>query len=416
MISTSFTRVSAGVSDPIQWSLLYYSFYAHRCAVRLDVKKGKCSLLPFVNTSFDNRIAWSDGIKPAQLLFRYGSKEIHYKKKREVFGISDADDEGYLNDLTKWWLNGHILCNVVPKNLWSTRGLDEMERMLAASLHFLENISGTFVLNKRDSPMMRRSMADSPFPSLGTKAMHPMFQRQTMCPLSFYVGPQWADIAIPLPEAWKWSTTEDSDGGGFLLHKCFKQNGMLSRDEFFEKIDKAIFRGTATGAGLNFDNQRLKLASLTYDWLDAGITAWNQRDRIIDGIVDFQIPLPLRLADRLSPRRQSSYKIIVYVDGHQASSRLIWHLASGSALFIVDSGPLCLAPKIWLHDFLKENVHYVRIAHDLSNLNEVKNSLNSDKLFELASNSYEMANKLLTQQSLARAAADAIISSARGRA
>jgi hypothetical protein len=89
--------------------------------------------------------------------------------------------------------------------------------------------------------------------------------------------------------------------------------------------------------------------------LDAGITAWNKRDRIIDGVIDFQIPPKLDLVQSMSPKDQSNFKCIVYVDGHQASSRIIWQLCSGTALVVVDSQSLTLAPRIWIHDYLIEN-------------------------------------------------------------
>jgi hypothetical protein len=365
----------------------------------------------------DNRLAWSDGLSPIRLSYFYGSQENHYRKKKDVFGYGDHEDSGFLRDSEKWWLNGHIVCNVVPKNLWSLRGLGAMQEMLdeAISIHDdLARLNSTFVLNKRDCPMMRKE--GSPFLSLGAKRLHPLYDRPMKPPLSFYVGPLWSDIPIPLPEAWTWSTRGDIDGGGFLLQKCFQDGGILQPTEFDLKINKCVFRGTATGAGLDYDNQRIKLASMKIDKLDAGITAWNQRDRVIHGVVNFQIPPPWPLSSRLSPKEQANYKIILYVDGHQAASRLIWHLASGSAIFMVDSSPLCLAPKLWLHQHLIENVHFVRIAHDMSDLDYVLRSIDTKRLFDLARNAYELANKILTKEALARAAADALISSEQFRA
>lgn len=409
MICTSFTQLTQGVSEPSKWALLYYAFYAHRCAVKVIIKSGKCLLLPFVNTDMDNRLAWSDGLSPIRLSYFYGSLENHYKKKKEIFGYSDREDPGFLQDSQKWWLNGHILCNVVPKNLWSTRGLDAMQEMIDEAIIVGDLKDNTYVLNKRDSPMMRTF--GSPFSSLGATRLHPIYDRPMKPPLSFYVGPLWSDIAIPLPESWTWSTRDDADGGGFLLQKCFREFGILSQSEFESKLNTCVFRGTATGAGLNFDNQRIKLCSLRIEGLDAGITAWNQRDRIIDGVVHFQVPPQLPLCGRLTPKEQAQYKIILYVDGHQAASRLIWHLASGCAIFMVDPAPLCLAPKIWLHEYLIENVHFVRIAYDLSNLQSILQSFDSMRLFELAKNAYELANKILNRKALAKATAQALISS-----
>jgi hypothetical protein len=289
--------------------------------------------------------------------------------------------------------------------------------MLDAATPFMSHLTDSVLLNKRDAPLARKESGESPFVSLGCKTLHPIYSRTMRNPLSFYSGEIWSDMPIPLPEAWKWSQACDYDGGGYLLQKCFNDNGRLDKSDFDLKRDKAVFRGTATGAGLQYDNQRIKLASLKIECLDIGITAWNQRDRIIEGVVDFQVPPKgICLKERLSPRDQSRYKIIINVDGHQASSRLIWHLASGCALVLVDSGPFCLAPKMWIHKFLQENIHYVRVKHDLSDIEDVLNSLDTNKLFDLAKNSYSLASKVLRPSALAQETAEAIISCAKNHA
>lgn len=418
-ICTSFSKVSRDVEDPETWSLLYYAFFAHRCAVRIDIdSRGKVHVLPFVNIQYDNRNAWGDTKNYPKLCFRYGSMENHYREKARFFGENEINQKGFLSDQTKWWLNGYTLCNVVPENTWSLRGLGEIEEMIQATASFMGNDSvGTYILNKRDSPILTSDMNKHCFPCLSKihrteKRMHPLFMRPTSVPLSFYVGPQWKDVPLPLPEAWKWSTREDTDGGGHLLQTCFRKHGILTEDDYNGKICKAVFRGSATGAGLDLENQRIKLCFQRSNLLDAGITAWNKRDRVIDGVVDFQVPLNnVHLVDSMTPKHQSMYKCIVYVDGHQASSRIIWHICSGSALILVDSSPLTLAPRIWIHDFLVENVHYVRVKSDLSNLHEVLQFvLSSNNGYYLAKNLYKLGFDKLNPEALIQSSAKAIIS------
>jgi hypothetical protein len=411
-ICTSFTKLSAGIDDPLEWSLLYFAFFAHRCAIRVKIdSEGHASLVPFVNLSYDNRIAWSDSKSYPALKFKRGDIKQHYQEKCKLLGgQNELEDNGFLNDSSKWWLNGHTLCNVVPKNVWSLRGLKELQEMLTSAKDIFKSTetTGIFVINKRDSPML--PLRDShPFPCLSSfsRKCHVSFQRPMRSPISFYVGPEWADIAMPVPEAWQWSQN-DGSACSQLVQKCFHSNGNLSLSEFRDKKKHALFRGTATGAGLDEKNQRLKLVSFKIDEIDAGITAWNRRDRVIDGFIDFQVPLT-QLCSPMSPVEQSKSQILLCVDGHQASSRLVWYLASGCVIIIVDSSEMTLAPRLWIHDYLKEDLHYVRVKSDFSDLqSKVRDLLlNQDEGFRLASTAYKLANTILRPRALSEAAARA---------
>jgi len=408
-ICTSFSTLSSSVQDPVEWSTLYLAFYAHRAAVLVSIQDdGSATLLPFVNTRYDNRLTWAG----CQLQFQEGSKERHYQEQKRAFGTSDDEEQGFVQDCSQWWLNGYTLCNIIPYNLWSLRGLSEIQDMLTCAQQFLAPFKGHYVLNKRDSPLLRSNIREHCFPALGKTQMPPVFIRPTRPPLSFYTGPEWSDIAFPLPEAWSWSTASDKDGGGFLLQRCFKDNGILSREDFFAKKERAVFRGTATGAGMGLENQRLRLCALHLEALDAGITAWNKRDKVMGGIISFQSPLGSLMA-AMTPRLQSEYRIVVYVDGHQCASRLVWQLASGCVILKVASGPLTLAPCVWLSSYLQKNVHYVEAKADLSDFQDVLTVLLNDPelCYRLAKSSYALANTVLRPATLARDAAKAIATS-----
>ena len=413
-IITSFSQLSYGVDDVKQWALLHYTFYAHRCGIKVTVKNSTVVLHPFVNTQYDNRNSWGDFKGQARLKFKHGSMEAHYDLKEKVLFENDLKQPGFLQDSNKWWLNGYTLCNVVPENLWSLRGIIELQQMLNNSN--IAHMSGIFVINKRDSPILRKYEFEHPFPAIGKILCHPMHVRPKRSPLSFYTSALWSDIPIPVPEAWKWANTIDFNGGGYLLDKCFKSNGILTLNEYESKISKAIFRGTATGGGIDFDNQRLHLASLG-DFgglLDAGITAWNKRDRVINGIIDFQIPPNFKLKDIKSPKEQSLYKYIICVDGHQASSRIVWYLASGCTIIMVDSGKYTLASEMWIHKHMKENIHYIRVKSDLSDLSHVLDTIRyGNTAFNIAKNAYALANEYLNPKALSQATFDAIFASER---
>jgi hypothetical protein len=112
----------------------------------------------------------------------------------------------------------------------------------------------------------------------------------------------------------------------------------------------------------------------------------------------------------MSPKDQSRYKYILCVDGHQAPSRLIWYLASGCTIIIVDSNKYTLAPYIWIHKYLKENVHFVRVKSDLSDLRHVLETIKHGNIgYNIAKNAYQFAFEHLNPSALAKAAKDAIL-------
>lgn len=416
-LCTSFTELSSGVSSPFQWAALHYAFYCHRAAVALRIEgPRRLRLVAFCNTRYDNRNAWSDsGAESAPLAFD-GARNAaeYYHAKHAALGYSEPQEAGYVVSQTGWWLNGHTLCNVVPLNVWSLRGLDALSEMLMAASVFTHApvLGTTLVINKRDSPLLRRGAAH-PFPALARAGAHPIWVRAMHPPLSFYTGPAWHDVALPFPEAWAWATQPDDSGGGRLLHACLASSGMLRRAAWDAKLDCAVFRGTATGAGIGPNNQRLQLARLAVAvrHLDVGITAWNARDRVLAGTVAFQRRLPeLALKSTLTPLQQSGYKIILCVNGHQAPSRLAWHLAAGCALVLVDACPLTLAPHTWLHQHLVAGTHYVRARADMSDVAAVVEDLlaRPDAAFQLAAAAYRVAAELLNPDAIARAAAAAL--------
>jgi hypothetical protein len=407
-IVTSFSKLAQGIEDVKTWALLHYVFYAHRCGLKIKVENGRVDVIPFVNVNYDNRNAWGDAKSQPKLKFAHGSIENHYSLKARCYQENETFNKGFLKDTNSWWLNGHTLCNVVPQNLWSLRGIEELQQMIQAANVF----NGVYVINKRDSPISRSFELDHPFPAMGKLWCHPMHVRPRKIPMSFYVGPMWSDAAIPPPEAWQWATKNDENGPGFLLHECFRKKGVLTREEYELKVKKTIFRGSATGAGLNFQNQRLHLCNLgdLNGLLDAGITAWNSRDRVIQGVVDFQVPPPYPLKPKVSPKDQSLFASILCVDGHQAANRLIWNLASGSAIIMIESNKFTLAPKMWIHKYLMENVHYVSVKSDLSDLQHVLENIHfGDFAFNLAKNAYRLAYTHLNTDALAKETRDAFI-------
>lgn len=244
------------------------------------------------------------------------------------FYASRWNDRAYV-PRENWWFNGHLLCNTDTR--WTDRGLDILYYMFSKTNLQLKNINKTIILNKRDYAWCKKDQT-YPYPWNSAKLPIEFHTVPMQKPLSFYGGKEWNDILIPIPEHWNiWSETE----------LCRKIN---------EKIPKIVFRGTLTGPFTDLRNDRIMAYNKCKDipWADVKLTDWTSRERVIqeNGILHIKYPpLPIQLGSKLTMIEQSKYEILLYIDGHVASSRKAWHLCSGSIVLCIKSSSQC--PQQW---------------------------------------------------------------------
>lgn len=376
VIETSFSKLSAwfGPSDTAAWWTLHMAFNVHRAGILMVIDKGKlAALIPFVNTQFDNRLAFA-GARPFTL---HGSGEApstvpldvtaHYAQKAEHTGTRP---EHVLVATHTWWLNGHLVCNVASQALWSLRGLSTLRAMVSAALQCPgAPPRARLILNKRDTPMLKAD-GSSPFDALcgwQPLALHHMWKGVAayVAPLSLYSGPAFADVLLPTPDHWELAATAAT----------------YEAPPWHTRQARAVFRGTATGPGSSqAHNQRLQLGmwgAHHTDIADVGLTALSYRDRVVNGAVTFMDVRALdaagiRRVPAMSPTEQArAFKYQIYADGHCASSRLAWLLLSGSLVLRIASPPTLVAPHMWFTERLQPHVHYLPVRADLSDLADV---------------------------------------------
>ena len=206
--------------------------------------------------------------------------------------------------------------------------------------------------------------------------------------LSFYTSRRFADIPMPPSEDWESACGEifppsfryevESQGGPGVPADITVQN---PRDLFTaanlqkfdtpwaEKVNTAFFRGTATGGGTSVEtNQRLQAAQLCYEWdqaasskrgggavgvphLDAKITGWNLRDKkIASRKMTFLRKDQFgfegdKKKNFVEIYKQSSYKYLLYIEGHCAACRYGFMMQLGSVILKVESR--CVADSMW---------------------------------------------------------------------
>ena len=290
---------------------LRYMFYGMRCGILVCIRAGKLSLFaPFANAHYRN--TWS-----SRLCFQGGSMEAYVAAKSAQTG---KRPEAWL-PTEAWWMNGGILCNVAPPNVWGDGHCAELIAMITAAC---EGGGGgaipdcDFFINKRDYPHLRLGGTEPYARFLGTDALARERYASYAPILSFYTGTAFADVPIPLPEDWRLVC-----GGG---------GGVDSGSVWARAAPIAVFRGTATGNGVTPEtNVRLRLVLYSAahpDVCDCKLVGYNYRDKVVHadangitvGCVDASTLPPL--APYMSLAAQAAaYKYILYADGHCAANR-----------------------------------------------------------------------------------------------
>lgn len=326
---------------------LLYLFYHQRCGIFVAIREGTVKLfVPFANEAYRNR--WHRQLQIPRDYLRDKAR-AHHRSSTEEWIPPD-----------QWWLNGGVVCNVLPPKpapIWGDSHNADILDMLETTCRAFPVPDCDFFVNKRDYPQLK---ADGTEPC--ARFLHDMskFASVPLCReayrdyaaiASFYVGEEFADIPMPLTEDWK------------LVRHDETPPWVASMDATWETAAPlAIFRGSATGTGTSpATNPRIHLAEWARsnrDILDFGLTSVGYRDRltVLGGAesgkvsVSFVHPahLPRTVPFQSLEAQAAKCKYFLYVDGHSASNRygaLMW---SGRPILRVTSCQTQDCGTLWL--------------------------------------------------------------------
>ena len=264
-----------------------------------------------------------------------------------------------------------------------------------------------FIYNKKDFPILKKNL-DHPYDHLFNKNSIKNFKDKYTKPLLPFLSscssPKFQDQVVPTPD--------DID----IVYQLYfpidcknnydlKLNSNRDNIKWNQKINRAVFRGKATGCGVLIDNnQRLKLCSIAAknnNKIDAGITGWNKRKKAYNGKI-YQIEphkFNFRKADKLTRNEMFKYKYLINVDGHVRAYRLSYELMSNSIVLLVESSNDYY---LFYEHLLKPYVHYIPVKKDLSNIIEQIKYCdnNQDKCIEIVKNANNLMKKVLTNDYL----------------
>ena len=294
-----------------------YLFFHMKCGIYVMIRNGQLRIFaPFVNDDYRN--TWADRLH----LEGDGSLDSYYTQKAGLYREEQIEP-----DKSKWWANGNIICNELTKENdktqmqhWGDHFLSPLRDMLGEACSERTLPDCEFFLNKRDYPQLKvnveRGIPVEPYGFIFDKDDRDPAQDEDLAPehkflsyapiVSFYAAAPDRFTDIPWPSSEDWEAACGLVFAHTFMHTTNPETGEIEmngnpRDLFTEanfrkferawddgRVATAFFRGTATGGGTTVDdNQRIKVASLSYEWkddpvkggaepfLDAAIVGWN---------------------------------------------------------------------------------------------------------------------------------------------
>jgi hypothetical protein len=375
---------------------MFYLFFKMKKGVMVGIKNNKLAIfLPFSNNEYQNdyytSLYFDEQDKKNLEEYKRNPTE-HLKKKLEntlryYLNKYKQNSKNVLWDRTKWVANDCFFRNENFEGDKSEATYEDFFVNLCANRDLPDCI---FFLNLRDHPMLHRSLKDS-YTNLVDKDLDPKYKFEKYAPILSPGGSkETADICMCTQDDWLRISKKiypDDCANGYL--------NMIEPVVWDKKINKAVFRGSATGCGMEEDNVRIKAANLSLkypEYLNAGITTFNRK-------LKKNLNKPLRVIDVKLPKasfmtlqEKTTYKYILNLDGHVSAFRLGHEFSLGSVLLIPKSKYY-----LWFSHLLEPYTHFVPINDNLDNLIEqIKWCIDNDsKCKTIASNGVEFYKKYL---------------------
>ncbi len=348
---------------------MFYMFFKMKKGVLVGIKNNKLAIfLPFSNNNYKNDFY-------TELYFDDKDKENleQYKKNPNNFlkNKLEATLKYYLNkynlkskniiwDRTKWVAND---CFFRYEDFEGDKSEASYEDFFVNLCKKRKLSDCIFFLNLRDHPMLNKNLKDS-YTNLIDVDLDQKYKFNTYAPILSPGGStETADICMCTPDDWSRISKKiypDDCKNGYLTE--------IKTIKWDDKIDKAVFRGSATGCGIGDDNIRIKATILSKDYpeyLDAGITTFNKK-------LKKNINKPLKVIDSkmnkanfMTLEEKASYKYILNLDGHVSAFRLGHEFSLGSLILLPKS-----KYNLWFSYLLVPYTHYIPIKENLEDLIE----------------------------------------------
>lgn len=358
------------------YNTINYMMNKMKKGILVAIKDNKlCVFLPFSKYNYTNDYY-------TELYFDDKDKELLKKYKKNINSNSNLKElDKIKKQLKQNTINFFKKLNLPMKNINFDRtkwvGNDcffryedyEGDKSVALYQDFFVNLcknreipDSIFMLNIRDHPILHKDLKDAYVNVVDRKLDSKYIHNEYTPILSVGASKYTADIPLITQDDWGRVSKK------FYPDDC--SNGYIDIEnikvDWNNKIDKCIFRGSATGCYIDENNVRIKATMLSKKYpelLDAGITSFNRKIKKNIGKSLVVIKPQFNKATFVSLQDRAKYKYILTLDGHVSAFRLGSEMVLGSVLLLPDSEYY-----IWFSYLLVPYKHYVPVKRDLSDL------------------------------------------------
>jgi hypothetical protein len=142
---------------------------------------------------------------------------------------------------------------------------------------------------------------------------------------------------------------------------------------------------------------------MVFQFTPLGIVGWNMRDKKISSSPLTFIrarSFPFKTLEFTPIYLQSTYKYLLYIEGHCAACRYGFMMCLGSVILKVESR--CVADEMWYFPLLRPFFDHVPVKSDLSDLKEKIDwcRQNDEKCREIAQNARELHDRYISREGI----------------
>ena len=291
---------------------MFYMFEKMKKGVMIGIKNNKLAIfLPFSKNNYTNDFY-------TELYFDEQDKKnlIEYKKKpnnnlkiklentlKYYLKKYKLNTKNILLDRTKWVAND---CFFRYENFEGDKSEALYEDFFTQLCENRDLPDCIFFINIRDHPMLNRELKDT-YTSIVDRKLDKKYVFNQYAPILSPGGSQeTADICMCTQDDWLRVSKKiypDDCANGYIMD--------IESIPWKNKINKAVFRGSATGCSTDMNNVRIKAANISlqhHEYLNAGITSFNRKLKKNIGKALTIIEPTLKKANFMTIQEKSSYK------------------------------------------------------------------------------------------------------------
>lgn len=346
----NFNKLYKKINKEALLNTLKYLFYKIGGGqLFIMIKDNKLAkFVPFYNINYTND--WSHKIDDSNIY--------------EIFKKLDKNPRRLMRDKSKWKAMGCLIKTTYDNDL-SDWGINIYKDMMEKLVKKRKIPDCYFFISVKDFPFLNTDLTEPFYQIYGKNVKLPdKYRFKNFVPiLGCSTTEGSAVIPIPTYDDWMLITKK------YYSPNCKNPYIENKKVPWSKKINKAVFRGSATGCYTTKEkNKRLRLYEISKnrDDMDIGITRIVKRIKITEEKLQYLDKANIITKEPMSMSDQNKYKYIFDVEGNSVAFRFNYLLNTGSLILKVKC-----EWSLWINQFIENQKEYIEIDDNYDNLEAV---------------------------------------------